>query len=84
MKVSSPVEGAVIHEAIVQEVIKKIVLVTDLSSVEHIRRMELVHILKVILGRGEHVVIAHSFVTYQWQAKSELNKSVTHGAEQQR
>lgn len=53
VEVSISVESAVIHEAVVEKVVEQVILVADFGRVEHIGRMKLVHVLKVVLGGGK-------------------------------
>jgi len=43
------VKAAVIHKAVVEEIVQQVILVADLGRVEHIGGMKLVHVLEVIV-----------------------------------
>ena len=73
MEITTTIEGAVIHQAVAEEIVEQVVLVTDFGRVEHIGRMIVVHVLKIVLGRRREVIVVQDFAIVQYDVLLELD-----------
>jgi hypothetical protein len=82
VEVIASIKGTVVHEAVVKEVVEKVVLIANFGGVEHICGLEL-HVLEVVLGRGEQTIVAQNFRSVSDDYDVELRGSVTYKADYQ-
>jgi hypothetical protein len=74
VEITTTIEGAVIHQAIAEEVVEQVVLVTDFGRVEHIGRMIVVHVLEIVMGRRRREIIeVQNLVIVQYDVVLELD-----------